>query len=90
MIKAFSELGEKEIVDKKQIRDIKKFVSEMYGKKQLDLVNDARLEIFLKKYKPNIRGAVISCVKKIDSSSLPSCSHVIKERIKNCGWVLDK
>ena len=45
LIKVFSELGEKEIVDKKQIRDIKKFVSEMYGKKQLDLVNDARLEI---------------------------------------------
>ena len=52
------------------------------------MVNDARLEIFLKKYKPNTRGAVISCVKKIDSSSLPSCSRVIKERIKNCGWVL--
>ena len=37
----------------------------MYGKKQLDLLNGARLEIFLKKYKSNTRGAVISCVKKI-------------------------
>ena len=52
-IKVFSELGEKETVDKKQIRDIEKFVCEMYGKKQLDSMNDARLKIFLKKYKPN-------------------------------------
>ena len=52
------------------------------------MVNDARLEIFLKKYKPNTRDAVISCVKKIDSNSLPSSSRVIKKRIKNCGWVL--
>ena len=43
-IKVFSELGEKETVDKKQIRDIEKLVCEMYGKKQLDSVNDAFLK----------------------------------------------
>ena len=39
-IKVFSELREKETVDKKQIRNIEKLVCEMYGKKQLDSVND--------------------------------------------------
>ena len=86
-IKVFSELGEKETVDKKQIRDIEKFVCEMYGRKQIDSVNDARLEIFLKKYKPNTKGAVISCVKKMESSSLLPCSRVIKEKIKRTTYI---
>ena len=91
LIKVLSELVEKEIVDKKQIRDIEKYASEMYGKKQLDLANGLCLEIFLKNYKPKTRGAVISCIKKIESTalSLPPCSCVIKEKIKrtkcNCG-----
>ena len=54
-IKVFFELGEKEIVDNKQLRGIEKFVCEIYEKKQLDSVNDVRLQIFLKKYKPNTR-----------------------------------
>lgn len=48
LIKVLSELVEKEIVDKKQIRDIDKYASEMYGKKQLDLANGLCLEISLK------------------------------------------
>ena len=36
-------------------------------------------EIFLKKHR-QCWGAVISCVKKMDSSSLPLCSSVIKEK----------
>ena len=54
-IKVFFELGEKETVDNKQLRGIEKFVCEIYEKKQLDSVNDVRLQIFLKKYKPNTR-----------------------------------
>ena len=62
----------------------------MHEKKQLDSVNDARLEIFLKKYKPNTKGAVISCVKKMISSSLPLCSRVVEEKIKrtNCIYTI--
>ena len=62
----------------------------MYGKKQLDSVNDAHLEIFLKKYKPNARGAVISCVKKMDRmgrSSLAPCSRVNREKIKQTNYI---
>ena len=43
-IKVVCELWEKEIVNKKQIRDIEKFVCEVHGKKQLDSVNDAVLK----------------------------------------------
>ena len=40
-------------------------------------------KMFLKKYKPNTKGAVISCVKKMNSSSLPLYFHcVFKEKIK--------
>ena len=43
-------------------------------------------EIFLKKYKPNTRGTVISCVKEMDSSSLPLHSRVIKEKLKRTNY----
>ena len=83
LIKVLSELVEKEIVDKKQIRDIEKFAGEIYGKKQLDFANGLYLEIFLKNYQPKTKGAVISCIKKIESTSLslPPCSCAIKEKI---------
>ena len=58
----------------------------MHQKKQLDSVNDARLEIFLKKYKSNTKGNVVSCVKKMISRSLTPCSRVVEKKIKrtNC------
>ena len=43
-IKVFSETEEKETVNKAQLRDIEKFVCEVYVKKQLDSVNDALLQ----------------------------------------------
>ena len=43
-IKVFSETEEKETVNKAQLRDIEKFVCEVYVKKQLDSVNDALLK----------------------------------------------
>ena len=43
-IKLFSELGEKETVNKKEIKDIEKFVFEVYGKKKLDSVSNALLK----------------------------------------------
>ena len=54
----------------------------MYGKKQPDSVNHARVEVFLQKYKPNTRIAMASCVKKMGSSSFTPSSRVIKVRIK--------
>ena len=41
----------------------------------------------MKKYKPNTRGAVIPCVKKMDISSLPLCSRVIKEKPKWTNYI---
>ena len=41
VIKVFSEIEEKETVNKKWISETEKFVCEVYLKKQLDSVNDA-------------------------------------------------
>ena len=60
---------------------IEKYVCEIYTKPKLDSVNDARLEMFLDKYKPTGE-KLISCVKKMDATLLSPCSSVVKEKIK--------
>ena len=45
LIKVLSELVEKEIVDKKQIRDIDKYASEMYGKNYTWKTISQKLEV---------------------------------------------
>lgn len=75
-------------MDKKQMRQVGKFVCDMYGKKKkLYLVNDSRLKIFLKKYELDTKGTMISYVKKMDSGSLLPCSRVIKEKINQTYYI---
>ena len=50
----------------------------MYGRKKFTNVDDARLEIFLQKYKNN----TITSVKKLDGYILPPCSRVLLQKIK--------
>ena len=50
----------------------------MYGRKKCSNVDDARLEIFLQKYKTN----TTTSVKKFDGKILPPCSHVLLQKIK--------
>ena len=48
----FSKLGERENIERDQHVNAENFVCEMYGQKKLFSVDEARLEMFLKKYKP--------------------------------------
>ena len=61
----------------------------MYGMKNFTSINEARLELFLRKYKPK-RDNVISCLKKIDESFLPPCSRVVKEKVRRTNFIAGK
>ena len=50
----------------------------MYGRKKCTNVDDARLEIFLQKYKINTR----TSMKKLDGKILPPCSRILLKKIK--------
>ena len=43
------------------------------------MTTEARLEMFLKKYRPKIGKNPISCPRKMDGSSLPPCSPVNRQ-----------
>ena len=54
----------------------------MYGMKHLTSVNEARFEMFLKKYKPKNEEQELCKVKRLDGSSMPPCQRVLREKIK--------
>ena len=60
----------------------------MYGKRKLSGVNDARLDIFLSKYKPkNSHAALVNQMKNVDSTSLPPCKNVLMQKIKRTAYI---
>ena len=59
----------------------------MYGLKNFDSVNDARLELFMKRHEPKETEFPISHVKKMDGSTLPPCSKVIIEKVKRTNYI---
>ena len=68
---------------------IKSFVCQMFGRKETDSVDQARLEIFVTKYKPKKGSASLNenQAKKLDSSIMPPCSKVLHQKIKRCIYV---
>ena len=83
----FSKLGDEEVINDEQCADAQKLVCSMYGQKKLSSVAEACLEMFLKQYKPKIGKNSISCAKKMDGSSLPSCSPVILQKLRRTNYV---
>ena len=81
----FSKLGDKEVINNEQCADGEELVRSLYGQKKLSSVAEARLEMFLKKYKPKI--GKISCAKKMDGSSLPPCSPVILQKLRSINYI---
>ena len=51
-----------------------------YMAKKIKSVHETRFEMFLEKYKPKGDDKKITCVKKLDGSSLPPCSRVLLEK----------
>ena len=83
----FSKLGDEEVTNDEQCADAQKLVCSMYGQKKLSSVAEARLQMFLKKYKPKIGKNPISCATKMDGRSLPSCSPVILQKLRRTNYV---
>ena len=66
------------------IKSIKSFVCQIYGRKKKKSVDQARLEIFVNKYKQKKGSASLNQIqaKKLDSSIMPPCSKVLHQKIK--------
>lgn len=81
-------LSEENIPDE-SMSTIESFVCQMYGRKKLKSVDQARLEIFMIKYKPKKGCASLSQTqaKKLDSSIMPPCSKVLYQKINRCIYV---
>ena len=56
-------------------------VIQTYGRKILQSVIELRLELFLKKCKPN-NDSLVDKVSKLDSATLPPCSRVLLKKLK--------
>ena len=67
---------------------MEQFVCGMYGKGKVNEVNEARLDMFLSKYKPKNSGAaLVKQMKAVDSTSLPPCKKVLLEKIKRVAYI---
>ena len=73
----FGRIGFQEKINEDDSNEIEKYVCAIYGRKRLASVDEVRLELFLKKYKPK-ESKLISNMKKFDESQLPPCSCVLK------------
>ena len=53
----------------------------MFLNPKLDSVNELRLSMFLKKYQIKSKEKTLTCIKKIEESSVPPCSRVLRQKI---------
>ena len=67
--------------------ETEKYVCAIYGRKRLASIDEVRLELFLKKYKPK-KSKLISNMKMFDGSRLSPCSSVLKEKIKRTKYII--
>ena len=83
----FASFGDEESPNEKQIEACEEFVCKLYGRQKMKDVNAARLDIFLKKFKPKDTEYPLSKIKTADSVSLPPCTKVLLEKVKRSNYV---
>ena len=83
----FASFGDEESPNEKQIEACEEFVCKLYGRQKMKDVNAARLDIFLKKFKPKDTEYPLSKIKTADSVSLPPCAKVLLEKVKRSNYV---
>ena len=59
----------------------------LYGQGTLSSVNEARVRIFLQKYKPANPDSPFERIKGIDASMLPPCKDVLIQNMARCNYV---
>ena len=62
------------------------FLCAMYGKKRFQSVDELRLELFLKRHKPD-NDSLVDKVRKLDSGTLPSFSRVLLKKLKRSSYI---
>lgn len=83
-----SRIGNWHEISDADIQVIESFVCSIYGKKTFMSVDEARLDMFLNKYKPKGNNdSLVDHMKKMDASSLPPCSNVLLEKMKRTSYV---
>ena len=85
----FARMGFTEEIESEDMVAIEKFVCEMYGRKSLSKVDEARFNIFLCLYKPKANG-LLNTVKSMDGSCLPPCSRVLRQKALRSNFVAGK
>ena len=83
--RVFAKFGETDLdldsVDE-SVAILEKFVCNVYGKRRLCSVDDVRLQIFIDRYKQKKLNQSITCVKKFDGTSIPPCSKVLRQKMR--------
>ena len=82
----FSKLNEWDTITEEDTQVLESFVCNMYGQKRFRSIDDLRLELFLKKYKPN-NDSLGDNVRKLDAASLPPCSRVLLKKLKRSSYI---
>ena len=80
-------LYSEEPISENTISLIERYVSKIYGRPKVEIVDQARFDIFVEKYRPKGNEESLSCVKKLDGSSLPPCSKTLLEKIKRTKFI---
>ena len=82
MINVFRRLGSETELSEDIIAKVEEYIALMYGKKKVASLNEARLEVFLEKYKPSGNEGRLGAVKKLDGRSLPPCRVVLLQKLR--------
>ena len=86
LVLGFSELGKHDIVPEHVLLKIEEFVCPMYGGKPNDRsVDKIRYDRARQKYRPNGK-SLLSCVKGLDISLLPSCQQALRKHILHANY----
>ena len=68
-------------IHEEEFKVVKKFTCTLFANPKFNSVNEVRLELFLKKYRPKKKEEVVfSCVKKMEGSFLPPCASVLQQK----------
>ena len=68
-------------IHEEEFKVVKKFTCALFANPKFNSVNEVRLELFLKKYRPKKKEEVeFSCVKKMEGSFLPPCASVLQQK----------
>ena len=87
----FGDMGFSDDIQEEEFKVIEKFTCTLYGKPKFNSVNEVRLELFLKKYRPKKKEeVVITCVKKMEGRLLPHCASVLKQKTNRTNHIAGK